>query len=499
MRVAGDSRRLPGLRIFLPVAAVLFQCCATFHDDILDTGTAVRIFPDYAGVTIPPNIAPLNFNILESGREYRVEISAGNSKPLRIRQRSAGIRIPAGDWRRILDENPGGILTVDVLVRNEDKWFRYNRIENHISADPIDTYLAYRLVYAVYLMWRDMGIYQRNLTNFDESPLIENSSSGFGCMNCHSFAARDPSRMLLHFRIVHPGTLIWRDGQLSVVDTRRPYTLSGGVYPSWHPRGTHIAFSVGKLTPRLTTRNDKVVDVADKSSDLIVYDLEHDSVLASPVVSTERRENMPVWSADGLCLYFISAPEAVRGDEESRLHSRYDLMRIGFDVTQNRWGETERVLSSDTTGMSISMPSVSPDGRFMVCSFSDYGYFTIFHRKSDLYLVNLKDRSFRKLELNSNSAESYSAWSSNSRWLVFSSKRLDDVMTRPFIAYIDTNGIAHKPFVLPQEDPELYNRMMANYNRPELITGRIELSPRDIRDLISSAETVKKTGVRPGK
>ena len=139
------------------------------------------------------------------------------------------------------------------------------------------------------------------------------------------------------------------------------------------------------------------------------------------------------------------------------------------------------VLDADSTGMSMSMPAISPDGRYMVCSMSDYGYFTIFHKESDLYCIDLESREFRKLEVNSESAESFSSWSANGRWLVFSSKRMDEVFSRPFIAYIDENGKAHKPFVLPQKDPEMYNILLANYNLPKMITGRIELDPEEIQ------------------
>ena len=150
------------------------------------------------------------------------------------------------------------------------------------------------------------------------------------------------------------------------------------------------------------------------------------------------------------------------------------------------------ILSSEVTGKSISMPAVSPDGKFIVCSMSDYGYFTIYHKESDLYSVNLETKEYKKLELNSNSTESYSTWSSNSKWLVFSSKRMDDVYTRPYIAYFDENGISHTPFVLPQKDPDMYHTLLGNYNRPELITGKVELSPIEVRDVVfGEAENVE--------
>ena len=290
--------------------------------------------------------------------------------------------------------------------------------------------------------------------------------------------------MLIHFRIRNPGTLIWNRGKLMKVNTNTPETMSAGIYPSWHPDGNHIAFSTGKISPHLTTRLNKVVDVADRASDLVVYDVKDNTVTTSPEVSTAQRENMPAWSADGKYLYFICAPEAVRGDEESLLHSRYSLKRIAYDTERDSWGEAEMVLSADSTGMSISHPSVSPNGKYLVCTMSDYGYFTIFHKKSDLYSVNLETNEYRKLALNSEYAESHPSWSSNGRWLVFSSKRMDGVLSRPHIAYFDENGNTRTPFVLPQKDPSMYDRLIANYNLPRLVRGKIDLDPIMIRDAV---------------
>lgn len=472
--------------IFLAASVLGFLTnCSKTAENAFETNTDANIFPEYYHLTLPPNIAPLNFVIKEPGTRFRIEISSGDSEKIIMRQHSATVKIPLDDWQRVLSGNAGKSLKINIWSFDQKRWRKFNTIEHRISTDPIDPYLAYRLVYAVYLKWDDMGIYQRNLTNFEETPVIENASTGHGCMNCHSFAENDPSKMLIHFRILHPGTLLWNEGKLLKIDTRTLNTLSAGIYPAWHPDGTHIAFSTGKISPHMTSRLDQVVDVSDRASDLMVYDIENNRVTSSPAVSTERRENLPVWSADGRYLYFISAPEAVKGDDEGLRHSKYSLMRIAYNIKRNSWGEAEVVLHSDTTGMSISMPSISPDGKYLVCSMSDYGYFSIFHEESDLYSVDLETGGYKKLELNSKSAESYSAWSSNGRWLVFSSKRMDNVFSRTYIAYFDEKGIAHTPFVLPQKDPEMYYRLLANYNLPKLVTGKIDIRPVDIRNMIT--------------
>ena len=83
------------------------------------------------------------------------------------------------------------------------------------------------------------------------------------------------------------------------------------------------------------------------------------------------------------------------------------------------------------------------------------------------------------MELNSNETDSYHSWSSNSKWLVFSSKRMDGRSTRPFIAYINSWDQMGKPFVLPQDDPAYYDNLVLSYNIPEFIKGKIKMKPRD--------------------
>ena len=93
--------------------------------------------------------------------------------------------------------------------------------------------------------------------------------------------------------------------------------------------------------------------------------------------------------------------------------------------------------------------------------------------------MNLKNGKVDKMSINSNETESWHSWSSNGKWLVFSSKRGDGLTARPYFAWIGSADSTGKPFVLPQKDPTLYKRMGKTFNRPELITGKIPLGPRD--------------------
>jgi len=86
----------------------------------------------------------------------------------------------------------------------------------------------------------------------------------------------------------------------------------------------------------------------------------------------------------------------------------------------------------------------------------------------------------------STQCDSFHSWSSNSRWIVFSSKRDDGLFARPYFSYLDADGKAHKPFVLPQEDPTYYDSCIRTYNAPELATAPVPASRRELGRVIRS-------------
>ena len=157
-------------------------------------------------------------------------------------------------------------------------------------------------------------------------------------------------------------------------------------------------------------------------------------------------------------------------------------LSIGFDADTRSFGsKADTLYNARRAGKSVSFPRVSPDGKFLMFTLSAYGNFSIWHKDADLYLAHLHTNQIRPLSaLNSNDVESYHSWSSNSRWVVFSSRRTDGLYTRPFIAYIDEKGKAHKPFLLPQKEKDHYTFLMKSYNIPEFISGKVNTSAYDI-------------------
>src|ERR1035437_10244832 len=132
------------------------------------------ITPDYTGVTIPPNIAPLNFTIKEKADDYEVKIHQKDGEAISVTSSNANIVIPEGQWKKLLEQCKGKELLIDLFIKQNGQWSKFQPIINKVANDPIDSYLVYRIFDQGYLTWNEMGIYQRCLENFDESPIMIN-------------------------------------------------------------------------------------------------------------------------------------------------------------------------------------------------------------------------------------------------------------------------------------------------------------------------------------
>lgn len=432
------------------------------------------IFPDYTGVTIPATIAPLHFQVTSHPDACAVFKTGDISFP--VYAADGVITIPSADWKRLTASAIGKEIEVTVLVREKEEWKAFHPFTIAVSADPIDPYIAYRLIDPGYQLWSEMGIYQRELASFKQDAILENRQTDHNCMNCHSFCNRDPEKMLLHIRAKHGCTVLADNGRIETLDTKTEHTLSALVYPSWHPSGKYIAFSVNNTTQE--THPVHRTEVFDKASDVVVYDVEKKEVFtAFPLFSPGRFETFPTFSPDGKTLYFCSAPALPVPDSLQRL--QYSLCKISFDPDKCRFGTVvDTLYRAETNGKSILFPRLSPDGRFLLATVTAYGTFPIWHKDADLYMLDLvTGEAVTADAANSADTESYHSWSSNGKWVVFSSRRIDGLYTLPFIAHVDERGVFAKPFLLPQASPGYYTGLTKSYNIPEFVKGKVKTNP----------------------
>ena len=452
--------------------------------------------PDYREASIPPNIAPLNFSVEEPGAAYRVRVHAARGQGIEIDSPTPQIAIPHDDWKALLQANRGEDLFFDVQVRGEDgNWLAFESVRNRIATEEVDGYLAYRLLKPLYNKYVRLGIYQRHLESFAETTILNNRDADNACLNCHTFARNQPDPMILHTRGKHGLTMLVARGEtVSTVHTRTEFNSSPAAYITWHPAGDRVVFSVNKLSLFFHTTGE-TRDVFDAASDLVLYRLDTNELTTTKAISTtDSLETWPTWAPDGRHLYFCRAPKLPieRFDEV-----RYDLMRIGYDPENGEWGELETVLAADRTGLTINQPKVSPDGRYLLATMAEYGNFPIFQESSDLYLIDLESGEYRRLEINSERQDTWHSWSTNGRWIVFSSKRRDGLFTRLYLSYFDRDGRFHKPFLLSQRDPTFYDSFIENYNVPEFVTGPVQVSSRALGRAIYNAENLLKAQLDP--
>ena len=344
-----------------------------------------------------------------------------------------------------------------------------------------------------------MEIAQRNLTSFEESQIFNNEITSNDrrkgqCINCHSYQNYRTDNMLFHVRLSNAGTVIVNDGKVSRVNLKRDYTISSGVYPAWHPTAKLVAFSTNLTRQVFHTLNPNKIEVFDEASDMILYDVETDSV---SIVSNDSTllEVYPTWSPDGKYLYYcksVPLPEEMRDKDIRTFYPKiqYNLYRRSFDLATHGFGDEELVYDAASADKSVTLPRISPDGRYLLFALGQYGCFHSRHRDADIVCIPMDQYTGTGLTAETSSpvdltllnskdySDSYPSWSSNGHWIMVASRRLDDNYSRVYFAYFN-NGKVEKAFLMPQEDPEMHISLLKSYNRPEFMVEPVKISVKE--------------------
>lgn len=452
--------------LFLICLMAGLTACTPRPQKVTKVTEAAPVWPDYTDITIPYNIAPLNF-MIEGAEGMQVTI-CGDTDSLQVSGRNKAC-FPTSKWRKLLQKQKGKTMRVRITARMEGRWLAYPDIRWQVAEESIDSYLSYRLIEPGYEVWNELQLCERNLENFDEKVIADNRLTGGNCMNCHTYGGQSGQLSMFHLRGKGGGTLLNRNGELRKLNLKNNSMVSAAVYGDFHPSGRYAVFSSNIIIPAFHAQGSKRLEVYDTASDLAVADLEQNRMLLSPLTSNKKvLETFPTFSADGKWIYYCSAPQTALPDSIGKL--RYSLCRIGFDTKSGKWGEhADTLWNARTRKGSVCFPKASPDGKYLLLTIADYGTFPIWHQETDLYMLELATGTIEACkEVNSDRSDTYHSWSSNSRWFAFASKRGDGQYGKPYFAYVDKEGKAHKPFVLPQKDPEHYFFTFKSYNIPEL-------------------------------
>ena len=480
------------INIFFTIICILLCSagCASWQTPTEASADQPEIFPDYRDITVPSNIAPLNFMVEGAGR-IQATFSCNAVELLQIAGKDGVIEIPLKKWHALLSQVSGGTIDVNVSVWNAAyaEGIAYAPFKINVANEQIDPWIAYRLIEPGYRSWRQLGLYQRDLSSFEESVIVSNATANETCLNCHHFPSYSSESMMFHARGANGGTVLYHDGQLKKIKFNEIGPKKNTTYPAWHPEGRFIAFSSNTTRQIFFVHGENPIEVFDTASDLVLYDTKTGNVHTDPrFMTNEVLETFPAWSPDGKYLYFVSAQSRNLPADLEDLH--YDLVRVSFDPETATFGDqVEVIYDSSVNGGSVSWPRISADGRYVLYTWAQFGTFPIWHHEADLQMIDLQSGQPVDVSIwnDKQYTDSYHSWSSNGRWVMFGSRRLDGRYTRVYIAYLSEDGTPCKPFLLPQEDPRHNMWRLKSYNVPEFLDGDVELP----EEVVSLFEPVK--------
>ena len=508
-------------QVYLAILVLTLFCgCASVPDHPVKSPALPPISPDYTAVTIPVGIAPLNFYI-DNDSVDRLYVVAEGSDGDRLTCSGDVTDFDIDEWHALIGRHAGDSIIITVSARKDGQWTEYQPFPVYVSSDSLGQWgVTYRLIPPGYETYGVMGIYQRDLSNFDETPVLDNQQVDGNCMNCHTTNMTDPSQFTFHIRGEHGATVVGYDGQTDILEPRNQELGGGMVYPYWHPSGQYVAYSTNQTHQNFYQLAQRRVEVYDDKSDILIYNTRtHEILLDSIVATADHLENYPVFSPDGSMLYFCSA-QRVDSIWKQYEEVKYNICRVAFDAATGRLGtHVDTIVNARSMGKSANMPRLSYDGRFLLFTMSDYGCFPIWHPEADLWIIDLSRFEVRGTryedsaeadssgvkgnlaprtsqlaarnmkEINSTDAESFHNWSRNSRWILFTSRRDNGLYTQLYLAHVDADGHASKPFRLPQRNPREYDaETVYSFNTPDFATSPIDLVGQNIYQRLLSTE-----------
>lgn len=422
------------------VGLLLCYClyaCSPRPESVQPADRLLVLYPEYQDVTIPYNVAPLNFLVRNEGVDAVCVSVKGASDSLEINARGNKAIFPLKAWRALLEAEKEHTLEVTVTARTDGRWLRYPSFAWQVVADKLDAYVSYRLIEPGYEVWNTLQIRERCIENFEERILADNSQTDGKCMNCHVHGGNSGNLSMFHLRGEGGGTVLNRDGKLRKLALKNEQMISAAVYGDFHPDGRYGVFSSNVIIPMFHTESNRRLEVYDTVSDLAVADFDGNRMILSPLTADSTvLETFPTFSADGKWIYYCSAPTVPLPDSVQQL--RYSLCRIAFDANHGAWGDrVDTLWNARLEKGSVCHPKASPDGRYLLYTVADYGTFPIWHRETELQLMDLQTGAIDSLPMvNSNRSDTYHSWSSGSRWFAFASKRGDGQYGRVYFAYL---------------------------------------------------------------
>ena len=99
---------------------LLAACGSSVPTDYKKSSQLPAIYPDYCGVTVPHNIAPLNFMV--DGKSQVPMVARFTTAHKQVVCSGSKIEIDPHDWRALLSDAVGKAVKVEVFTQTDGEW-----------------------------------------------------------------------------------------------------------------------------------------------------------------------------------------------------------------------------------------------------------------------------------------------------------------------------------------------------------------------------------------
>ncbi|MBN2328305.1 MAG: PD40 domain-containing protein [Candidatus Omnitrophica bacterium] len=442
---------------------------------------SLQVLVPSEGAVYPPNLCAPHVEWEDPRNNlWQVRLQSGDEINESFITEKKRWRIPMDLWERLCENTDReSTLQIRGIVRDE-RGERAGDVqaspEIHfwISSDAADDYIVYRLVEPPFSSFKTPNIFVRNIREDEPKEFL--SAQRQYCLNCHTFSSKQGDRGKLAMQVRN---MVSSQYKLSVyvavfdIDegfgykVQLPFEIQMSTYMAWSPDGEQLAYSANQKVAAMKPITYETQLAGMATSDLAIYDVpSNETWLVPGACDPNQLEVYPCWTPDKKSMLFARGPVGLHPSQ-----IKYDLYQINLEGDPT----PRPVEGASDNGRSNYFPRYSPDGRWLSFCQCDGG--DLIRSSSDLCLMagDLLGPS-RKLECNADwAADSWHSWSSNSRWIVFASKRGGGIYAYLYLTHIDEEGRASPAVPLP-----IVDQPYASYNIPEFIAHVPQLGQKEL-------------------
>lgn len=479
------------------LALQLFSCSTEKPKKYLDLKELPAIYPDFRGVTLPCNIAPINF-MVKGSKENVVSIKSSDNKEWIYASDGEGkFCFPEKDWQEMVKSAINDSLTIE-LFRKDKEWKRYSPFSVYIVSDSIDKYITYRLIEPAYRPTGHISLSQFDLETGEETTIVNNEMplretyfAGQTCLNCHSSQRNGSGNTMFYYRGKGGGLVVTYNGETKIINTKSSNVPCGTVFPSWHPFEPMIAFSSTKIKQLFLSTGKRKIHQYNVESDIVLYNVETNEI-SYVVRDSLTIDTYPYWHPDGKTIFYATT-DSIYDDKnpKSAFNLKYDIKKVKYNEETASWSAPEMVFCATKQNRSATQPRISPDGNYLLFAMMENSSHSYLQDSSDLVLMDLRTRELLSMDkMNSDKPEGYHDWSTSGRWILVSSRRENGNHARVYFSHFSKEGVISKPFPLPHHDPEWDLERLQNYNMVEFSSTPANLNTSEFYSILDEVEVV---------